>query len=119
MRVWNEPMVQDWKYKAADWVVEPSLPDHHLRIIAQFVDPNLRRWYRIFDTRLTQVHSDYSFRLADELDANSRLEARPHPDDVEAILQRTKSCRFLKYSIPARTDCESLQDSPSSSTPTP
>lgn len=86
MIAWNEQMVQDWKYKAADWVVEPGLPDHHLRIIHPFVDPNSVRWYKIFDTRLTQGYSNYTYRRADELEKNSRLEARPHPDDVGAIL---------------------------------
>ncbi len=109
MLVWNAPTVRDWKYEVADWVVEPGLPDHHSRIIQRHVDPNSVRWYSIFDTRLAQGHSDYSLRRADELDANSRLESRPHPADVGAILQRTESCRYLAYSLFARTDCESLQ----------
>lgn len=109
MLVWNEPLVQDWKYEAADWVVEPGLPIHHLRIIQRLVDSNSIRWYSIFDTGLAQGQSDYSFRLADKLEANSRLESRPHSCDVGAILQRTEFCRFCEYSFFDRTDCESLQ----------
>lgn len=109
MLVSKAPLVRAWKYQTADWVVEPGLPDHHLRIIQQHVDPNSIGWYSIFDTRLAQGHSDYSLRRADELEATSRLESRPHSADVGAILQRTASCHFVAYSLFARTDCESLQ----------
>ena len=109
MLVWNEVILQHWKYAVADWVVEPGIPDHHLRIVGQFVDSASIRWYRIFDTSMTEVHSDYKLRRADDLEPKSRLEARPLPADVAAILQRTEHCRFVRYSIFARTDCESLQ----------
>ena len=63
MLVSKAPLVRAWKYQTADWVVEPGLPDHHLRIIQQHVDPNSIGWYSIFDTRLAQGHSDYSLRV--------------------------------------------------------
>jgi hypothetical protein len=89
-------------------VVEPGFPDHHLRIIQQLHENGVR-WYLIFDTSLTGRVSDYKWRLADDLESKSRLEKRPDPDDVEAILERTASCRYILYSLLARTDCESLQ----------
>lgn len=109
MLMWNPQVRIPWKYEAGDWVVEPGLPDHHLRIVQPVLDANVR-WYLIFDTNLfTEGYGHYEWRGADELEWKSRLEARPHPDDVPAVLERTASCRFIKYSIFARTDCESLQ----------
>ena len=105
----NYAVVAEWRYRGADWVVEPGFPNHHLRIIRQFYDVKGVRWYQIFDTSLTERYSDYKWRCADELESKSRLEARPHPDDVPAILQRPDFSRYIPYSILARTDCESLQ----------
>jgi hypothetical protein len=109
MLMWNSQVRIPWKYEAGDWVVEPGLPDHHLRIVQQVLDANAR-WYLIFDTNLfTEGYGNHKWRGADELEWKSRLGARPHPNDVPAVLERTASCRFIKYSILARTDCESLQ----------
>ena len=107
--LWNYAAVESWKYQAGDWVVEPGFPDHHLRIIEQHWDREGVRWYVIFDTSLTGQYSDYKWCPANELESQSRFEARPHPNDVPAIRQRTESCRYILYSLLARTDCESLQ----------
>lgn len=109
MLMWNPQLQFWWNYQEGDWVVEPGIPDHHLRIVQRFVDGNLVRWYRIFDTSPKDVYGDYRWRQADELEAKSRLKARPTPDQIPAILQRTEQCRFIEWSILARTDCESIQ----------
>lgn len=109
MLMWNPQLQILWNYQEGDWVVEPGLPDHHLRIVQWFVDGNLVRWYRVFDTSSRNVYGDYRWRLADELESKSRLKARPEPDRIPAILERTEQCRFIEWSILARTDCESIQ----------
>lgn len=107
--LWNTVVVEHWNYEAGDWVVELGLPDHHLRIVRQFFDASAVRWYRIFDTSLRGGYGDYGWRQADELESKSRLKARPEPDQVPAILERTERCRFVEWSILARTECESIQ----------
>lgn len=110
MYAWNEgQLVASWKYQSGDWVVEPGLPDHHLRIIERFIDANGAPWYTIFDTSLRVDYGDYRWRHADELEPRSRLKARPDPDAVPAILARTLSCCGIGWSMLARTDCESIQ----------
>ena len=98
----------NWKFEIADWVMEPGLPNHHLRIIHRFLDASGVRWYIIHDTHLLDV-SDYRYRQADELEPKSNLYARPHPDHVQAILERAELCRGIEWSALARTDCESIQ----------
>jgi hypothetical protein len=98
-----------WRYEAADWVVEPGLIDHHLRIVRGFVNHEGVRTYQVFDTSLRVGFSDYSLRLADELESKSRLQSRPPVLQVPFILHRTELCRYIDYSLLARTDCESLQ----------
>jgi hypothetical protein len=102
-------VVDPWKYQAGDWVVEPGLPDHHLRVIEQFFDANGARWYTIFDTSLREQYGDYRWRNAEELERLSNLKARPEPQDLPAILARAASCRGIAWSMLARTDCESIQ----------
>lgn len=109
MLMWNSQVQMFWKYEVGDWVVEPGLPDHHLRIVQQFVDGNLACWYGIFDTSLKNMYGDYRWRQANELEPKSRLKARPQPDQVPAILERTEFCRGIEWSMLARTDCESIQ----------
>lgn len=109
MPMWNPQFQILWSYQEGDWVVEPGLPDHHLRIVQRLVDVNLIRWYQIFDTSLKNVYGDFRWRQADELETKSRLKARPNADQVPAILRRTEQCRFIEWSILARTDCESIQ----------
>lgn len=104
----NFLIIEHWKYQSGDWVVETGLPDHHLRIIHRFSDANVVRWYIIFDTRLLDV-CEYKYRHADELEPKSVLRARPHPDQVQAILARAEFCRGIGWSMWARTDCESIQ----------
>jgi hypothetical protein len=106
--LWNYPVVEQWKYGQADWVVESGFPDHHLRIIRQLFQDGVR-WYLVFNTSLAGRFSDYKWRRASELESKSRLEKRPDANDVEAILKRAASCRYILYSLLARTDCESLQ----------
>jgi hypothetical protein len=106
---WNAIVVESWKYESGDWVVEPGLPDHHLRIVQQFLDAQNVRWYGIFDTSLRENYGDYRWRQANELEPKSRLKARPEPDQVPAILERTAFCRGIEWSMLARTDCESIQ----------
>jgi len=107
--------VIEWKYEVGDWVVEPGLPNHHLRVVRHFVnlgplDFRPVRWYGIFDTNLLERGGgDYSWRLADELEHTSFLNARPAPGQVPEILKRTEQCRHLPWSIMNRTDCESIQ----------
>src|ERR1017187_7916958 len=60
------------RYEVGDWVAEPGLITHHLRIIECVVDDNSFGWYRIFDTTLQDGHGDYKLRDADELEAKSR-----------------------------------------------
>jgi hypothetical protein len=50
MLVWNPEVRILWQYKAGDWVVEPGIPGHHLRIIQQSFDADSVRRYRVFDT---------------------------------------------------------------------
>lgn len=107
--LWDYVVVEQWMYEAGDWVVERGLPEHHLRIVQQFSDASAIRWYRTFDTSLREHHGDYRWCQADELESKSRLKARPNPDQVPAILERTEQCRFIEWSIFARTDCESIQ----------
>jgi hypothetical protein len=102
----------EWKYEIADWIMSPSwgfLIDHHMRITNRLVDVNSQRWYQILDTTLTRGEADYEWVVADAIEKNSRLVQRPDPRVVPAILQRTAQCKGLKYSIPERLDCESLQ----------
>ena len=102
-----------WKYDVGDWVLSPSwagLIDHHMRITDQLVDANLVQWYQIFDTTASRGYADFEWMPADKLETESRLVSRPTPAHVPAILQRTLQCQYLIYSIPARTDCESLQN---------
>ena len=106
---WNPIVLETWTCRSGDWVVEPGLPDHHLRIVQQLIDANDVRWYRIFDTSLRDVYGDYRWRQANELEPKSRLKTRPQPDQVPAILERTEFCRGIGWSMLARTDCESIQ----------
>jgi len=99
----------NWKYQAGDWVVEPGFPNHHLRIIDSLIDDNHIRWYLIFDTTMRDGFSDFRWRHADALESTSKLEARPRPEDVPAIIERAIQVRYLLYSILSRTDCETLQ----------
>lgn len=98
-----------WRYRVGDWVVEPGLITHHLRIIECIVDENSLGWYRIFDTTLQDGRGDYKLRDADELETKSSLYRRPNPNDISAILQRASKCQYIDYSIFDRTDCESIQ----------
>jgi hypothetical protein len=98
-----------WQYGLADWIVEPGLIAHHIRIIQCFLDDNSVRWYLIFDTTLEDGHGDYKWRRANELESKSRLYKRPDPGQIPAILERASLCRYVDYSIFARTDCESIQ----------
>ena len=106
--LWDTIVVEQWKYEVGDWVVEPGLPDHHLRIVQQFWDGSIL-WYRIFDTSLREHHGDYRWRQAIELEARSYLKTRPAADQIPAILERTERCRLIEWSILGRTDCESIQ----------
>src|SRR5260370_11252833 len=106
---WNAVVIESWKYQSGDWVVEPGLPDHHLRIVQEVLDANNVRWYSIFDTSLGDGYAEYRWRQANELESKSRLKARPEPDEVAAILERTAFCRGIGWSLLARTDCESIQ----------
>jgi hypothetical protein len=81
---WTSIVVAPWKYESGDWVIEPGLPDHHLRIVQQFWDGDLR-WYRIFDTSLRDHYGDYRWRQASELESKSYLKARPAADQIPAI----------------------------------
>ena len=51
----------------------------------------------------------FGLKSGSEPEKEPRLISRPHRDPVGARLQRTASRRGLKYSIPSRTGCESLQ----------
>jgi len=106
---WNSEVVESWKYESGDWVEEPGLPDHHLRIVQQVLDANNVRWYSIFDTSFGDGYAEYRWRPANELESKSRLKARPEPDEVPAVLERTAFCRGIGWSLLARTDCESIQ----------
>ncbi len=101
------PVVQQWRYAPWDWVMEPGLPNHHLRIVEQG-SINFVRWYLVFDTRLGS-HGDYSWRLADALERKSLRIAGAAPDQIPGIRQRTERCYLVGYSFLARTDCESIQ----------
>jgi hypothetical protein len=101
-----------WKYLEGDWVMSPSwagLVDHHLRITGRLIDGNWERWYQVFDTTLTRGYADYSWLRAGEFENESRLVNRPDWACVAGTLQRTAYCQNVPYSIPNRTDCESLQ----------
>jgi hypothetical protein len=99
-----------FKYETADWVKQYGFPQHHLRIISRHVDVDGKRWYWRFDTTLSRSHADYSWIAADELEANSELVMRAqHGIHAWEILQRCEKLCCLKYSIPQRQDCESLQ----------
>jgi len=99
-----------FKYQSADWVRQYGLPQHHLRIISLYVDVNGQRWYWIFDTTLNRKYADYRWIGASELEAGSEL-VLPADNDMHAwyILQRCERLRCVKYSIPQKLDCESLQ----------
>lgn len=99
-----------FKYQSTDWVKQYGLPQHHLRIISLRVDAEGQRWYWIFDTTLTRKFADYRWIRATELEARSELVQRAE-STVRAwdILQRCERLRCLKYSIPQKQDCESLQ----------
>ena len=99
-----------FKYQVADWVKQYGLPQHHLRIVLTHVDANFQRWYRIFDTTLGRTQADYGWILADVLESNSALveRAKSQAHALE-ILGRCQANCCLKYSIPRRQDCESLQ----------
>ena len=102
-----------FKYAVADWVKEYGLPQHHLRIIDHRVVHDgfqLVRQYLIFDTTLRRGHADYEWVAADRLEANSELVE--HTDDLvkmHEILTMCQRCRYVRYSILKRLDCESLQ----------
>src|SRR5258706_236255 len=98
-----------FRYQPADWVRRYGIPQHHLRIVA-CVNSQGQRWYQIFDTTLTRSHANYEWILADVLEANSELVKRAdNPVHAWQILQRCQANCCLKYSIPQRQDCESLQ----------
>lgn len=100
----------DFKYLNADWVKENGFPQHNLRIISRNVDEHGQRWYTIFDTTLKREYADYDWRWADVLEANSELvKSAESVDHARAILQRCADLRYMRYSIPRRQDCESLQ----------
>ena len=80
-----------------------------MRIIDRLVDENLFRWYQIFDTTAARGFADYEWILADKLESESTLVNRSDWQHVPAMLVWAAQCRYLPYSIPARTDCESLQ----------
>jgi hypothetical protein len=61
------------------------------------------------DATAARSFTDYDWILAEKLEGESRLVNRPDAQHVPAILARAAQCRYLPYSIPARTDCESLQ----------
>lgn len=105
--LWNSVGVEPWKFGPGDWVVEPGLPNHHLRIVERHLENNVR-WYKIFDTRMNDV-GEYRWRQANELESKSFLYASPTPDQIPAILERTESCRGIEWSAWVRTDCESIQ----------
>lgn len=101
-----------WGYEPGDWILSPSwagLIDHHMRITDRLIDANLVRWYQVFDTTVARGFADYEWILADRLETESKLVNRPDPQHVPTVLARAAQCRYLPYSIPARTDCESLQ----------
>ena len=88
--------------------MNPSFIEHHMRVTGRFVYDG-QRWYQIFDTTLTGGYADYDLVPADHFEKESRLVNRPDWDWVAAILERTAKCRYVPYSIPNRTDCESVQ----------
>ena len=99
-----------FKYQPADWVKQYGLPQHHLRIVSWIVDANGESWYLIFDTTLNRKCADYRWIRATELEDGSELVQRAE-NDIHAcdILQRCERLRCVKYSIPQKLDCESLQ----------
>src|SRR5262245_36779072 len=108
----HKPKELEWEFDPADWIMSASwlgLIDHHMRVVRRYVDENQERWYLIFDTTLKRGYGDYEWVEAAQLENYARLVQRPDPQFIDAILQRTAMCRGLKYSIPDRLDCESLQ----------
>jgi hypothetical protein len=66
--------------------------------------------YQIFDTTLDRRISGFISVDAAELDANSMLvKSAENYQHGEAIVNRCVQLQNVWYSIPARTDCESLQ----------
>jgi len=111
--LWNAPTFYvrpqiAWRYQAGDWVIEPGIPDHHLRIAEQRLDESGSRQYVVFDARPNQL-SGYGLRNADELERKSKLNVRPQPHEIPAVMQRTQRACGLKYSVLGHTECESLQ----------
>lgn len=99
-----------FKYQDGDWVKEYGIPEHHLRIIIFVEMEDGGRWYMTYDTTLQQGYSEYKWRWADELEAKSELvQHADGPAHLQLILARCLATWHLKYSIPARLDCESLQ----------
>jgi hypothetical protein len=99
-----------FKYQAGDWVRQNGIPQHHLRIVSCIPGVEDIHYYEVFDTTLECGYADYSVRQADLLEANSELVERAENDQhVALILARCKLLRHIKYSVPQRLDCESLQ----------
>jgi hypothetical protein len=99
-----------FKYGDGAWVKERGFPEHHLRIIFAFFDDEGERWYQVFDTTLKRGYADYEWRRADQLEANSDLVANAQDNQhLWFIGARCAAVQHVKYSLPARTDCESLQ----------
>jgi hypothetical protein len=100
-----------FRFQVGDWVKEIGLPQHHLRVTALDLDMNTGLpIYQIFDTTLRRGHADYEWRWAHEFEANSMLVQRADSSrHVQQILERCQNFYCLKYSIPQRQDCESIQ----------
>jgi hypothetical protein len=99
-----------FKYRDGDWVKERGFPEHHLRIMYFFESDDGRRLYMTYDTTLKRGYSDYELRDANQLEANSDLVQHADNDmHLQYILARCQASQHIKYSIPGRTDCESLQ----------
>jgi hypothetical protein len=108
----SAPHEPNWKFLIGDWIMSPAwagLIDHHMRVTNRLVDVNDQSWYQIFDTTLERGHADYEWVPAADLEKTSRIVQRPDQLSVPVILGRSPQCRGLKYSVPERLDCESLQ----------
>jgi hypothetical protein len=99
------------KYQRADWVKQYGLPQHHLRIVdVQFCYATYRWKYQVFDTTLSRRFADFFWMDAAELELNSELVMNADNfQHANEIIARCGQLRGLWYSIPARTDCESIQ----------
>jgi len=104
-------MMHFFKFQVGDWVKENGLPQHHLRVTSVGFDMNAGLpIYQVFDTTLRRGHADYEWRWAHPFEANSILVQRANgPLHVQQILGRCQNFCCLKYSIPQRQDCESIQ----------